>query len=109
MAAVHHGGVFFDTKRLRLKESDRAAAMAEEMQKLGVRVQVEEDRVEVEAGTLSASTKPICSHNDHRIAMAMAVLLTCVGGTIEGAEAVNKSFPEFFDRLRSLGLKIAEA
>jgi 3-phosphoshikimate 1-carboxyvinyltransferase len=108
MAAAHHGGVFLDTKRLRLKESDRASAMAEELSKLGVRVLVEEDRVEVEATRLCAPSEPICSHNDHRIVMSMAVLLTRVGGEIVGAEAVNKSFPDFFDRLRSLGLQIEE-
>ena len=108
MAATHHGGVFLGTKRLRMKESDRATAMAEELAKLGVRVRVEEDRVEVDSAPLASPTAPICGHNDHRIVMALAVLLTRVGGRIEGADAVKKSFPDFFDRLRSLGLRIEE-
>ena len=41
--------------------------------------------------------------------MACAVLLTRVGGTITGAEAVKKSFPDFFDRLRGLGIEVIES
>ena len=108
MAAAKHGGVFRDTKRLRIKESDRAAAMASELQKLGVSVRVDEDTVTVEPALLHAPAEPIDGHNDHRIVMSMAVLLTLVGGEIEGAEAVKKSFPDFFDRLRDLGLVIRE-
>lgn len=108
MAATHHGGVFLGTKRLRMKESDRASAMAEELAKLGVCVRVDEDRVEVDATPIDPPTVSICGHNDHRIVMAMATLLTRVGGKIEGADAVKKSFPDFFDRLRSLGLQIEE-
>ena len=57
---------------------------------------------------LTAPSTPISSHNDHRIAMAMAVLLTLTGGEIEGAEAVNKSFPDFWEKLQDLqiGLEI---
>ena len=108
MAAAHHGGVFLGTRRLRIKESDRAAAMAEELEKLGVRVSVGEDSVTVEPAALCAPAQPICGHNDHRIVMSMAVLLSLVGGQIDGAEAVKKSFPDFFDRLRGLGLQIEE-
>ena len=38
--------------------------------------------------------------------MALAVLLTVTGGTIAGAEAVSKSFPDFFDKLQSLGIRL---
>ena len=46
------------------------------------------------------------SHNDHRVAMALSVLLSVTGGTLTGAEAVNKSFPGFFELIASLGIKI---
>ena len=46
------------------------------------------------------------SHNDHRIVMSLSVLLTLVGGTIDNAEAVSKSFPGFFDELSSLGIEV---
>ena len=106
VAAANHGATFHGTRRLRLKESDRAAAMAKELSKMGVQVRIDENSVTVEPATLHAPKEPICSHNDHRIVMSMAVLLTLTGGRIEGAEAVSKSFPDFFDRLSALGIHV---
>lgn len=102
-AAERGGAVFTDTARLKLKESDRGEAMAEELRKFGARVTVEENRITVEKAALHSPAAPISSHNDHRIAMAAAVLLTRYGGSIRGAEAVEKSFPDFFERLSALG------
>ena len=107
-AALARGGCFTGTKRLRIKESDRAAAMAEELAKFGIAVTVEDNRVLVHPGTLTAPSVPLSSHNDHRIVMAMALLCSVVGGTITGAEAINKSFPDFFEVLRGLGLEVKE-
>ncbi len=105
-AAERGGAVFTDTARLRLKESDRGEAMAAELRKFGARVTVEENRVTVENTPLHPPKTPLSSHGDHRIAMAAAVLLTEYGGQIEGAEAVEKSFPDFFERLTALGGKV---
>lgn len=105
LAAVKHGATLVGTRRLSLKESDRGRAMAEELAKFGVPVEVEEDRIEIRAARLCEPTLPLCSHNDHRIAMSLAVLATITGGKLEGAEAVSKSLPEFFDIMRSLGMK----
>ena len=105
-AAALHGGRFTGTRRLAVKESDRAAAMAAELAKCGVKTAVEENAVTVFPGGLHAPAGPLCGHNDHRIVMALAVLLTQTGGAIEGAEAVNKSFPGFFDVLREAGIVI---
>ena len=105
VAAAKNGGIFTETERLRIKESDRVAAMQEELTKLGVRMSVNGGTVEVEGG-LHAPTDAICGHNDHRIVMSMAVLLTLVGGVIEGAEAVRKSYPAFFEDLGSLGIEV---
>ncbi|MBE6636978.1 MAG: 3-phosphoshikimate 1-carboxyvinyltransferase [Ruminococcaceae bacterium] len=102
-AAALHGVRLIHTDRLKLKESDRGAAMAEELAKFGVAVTIGDDWITVEAPkTLQAPQVPIAGHNDHRIVMACAVLLTCVGGVIEGAEAVKKSFPDFFEVLQAL-------
>jgi len=102
-AAALNGVVLTNTDRLKIKESDRGAAMAEELAKLGVPVTVGDNIITVEApDTLTAPIVPLAGHNDHRIVMACAVLLTRVGGTIEGAEAVKKSFPDFFDLLKTL-------
>lgn len=106
VAAARCGGaVFHGTRRLKIKESDRAAAMAEELSKMGVSVSVGENTVIVGNG-LKAPTEPLYSHNDHRIAMALSVALTELGGSIEGAEAVGKSMPDFYERLVYLGAEV---
>ena len=105
LAAAFHGAVLTGTRRLRIKESDRGAAMEQELRKLGARCVIEEDQIEVFPG-LHAPTEPIDGHNDHRIVMAMSVLLTRVGGVIRGAEAVNKSFPDFFRQLQKLKIEV---
>ena len=46
------------------------------------------------------------SHNDHRIVMAMSVILSKIGGEINGAEAVRKSYPGFFDDIIKLGARV---
>lgn len=106
VAAICGGAEFIGTRRLRIKESDRAAAMQEELQKLGVKLTVGENSVTVHSGTLHTSSEPLDAHGDHRIVMALAVLLTAVGGSINGAEHVAKSFPDFFERLGDLGVKL---
>lgn len=107
LAAAKHGGIFTGTKRLRIKESDRAAAMADELKKFGTAVSVYEDTVVIYPADFHAPTVKLSGHNDHRIVMSLSVLLTLTGGEIEGAEAVNKSYPGFFDALSSLGIEVA--
>lgn len=104
-AARAQGAVFTGTRRLRIKESDRVAAMAQELAKLGVRVDAEENRVTVHPGGIAAPREVLDGHNDHRIVMALSVLATSVGGTICGAEAVAKSYPDFFEVLQALGIR----
>lgn len=105
VASAHNGAVFEGTKRLKIKESDRGLAMKEELEKLGVSVTVDENRITVESSPLKTPTVPISSHNDHRIVMAMSVLLSVTGGTIEGAEAVSKSYPHFFEDLKKINIE----
>lgn len=106
VAAKNEGGVFTGTHRLRIKESDRAAAMARELAKFGARVRVEENRVIIAPAPLHAPDAALDGHNDHRIVMALSVLCACFGGTIRGAEAVSKSYPDFFQVLKALGLRV---
>lgn len=101
-AALHSGAVLTGTARLKVKESDRGTVMKEELAKFGVDVDIEDNRITVGSG-LRAPDDTLDGHNDHRIVMSMAVLCLKTGGTIEGAEAVSKSFPDFFDRLAELG------
>ena len=105
VAAAKYGGVFTGTSRLRIKESDRAAAMAAELKKFGTAVTVHEDTVVVYPAEFHAPNEVLCGHNDHRIVMSLAVLCTLTGGTIDGAEAVAKSYPNFFEDIYRLGIK----
>lgn len=106
-AALHHGGTLTGTRRLALKESDRAAAMAEELRKFGAKIEINNNKVNIIKMELHTPTETLASHNDHRIVMALTLLCLRFGGTILGAEAVKKSWPEFFDVLRSLGTDIS--
>ena len=106
VAAAKNGGRFTGTHRLKLKESDRAEAMARELSAFGTRVTVEENAVTVEPVAFHAPDRVLCGHNDHRIVMSLAVLLTLTGGQIEGAQAVSKSFPDFFEKLKQLGIEV---
>ena len=104
LAAAKSGGVFTGTKRLKIKESDRGAAMAEELKKFGVSGKVEEDTIVVYPIDFHKPEDVLCGHNDHRIVMSLCVLLMLTGGTIDGAQAVNKSMPDFFEKLKQLGV-----
>ncbi len=106
VAAVKGGGVFTGTRRLKIKESDRAGAMAQELAKFGVAVTVQEDSVVVYPHNFHPPTEVLDGHNDHRIVMSCAVLATLTGGIIEGAEASRKSLPDFFERLCALGFEV---
>ncbi|MBR4451343.1 MAG: 3-phosphoshikimate 1-carboxyvinyltransferase [Clostridia bacterium] len=104
--AFRHGAVFTGTGRLKLKESDRCAAMAQELGKFGIRTKDEGGTFEVFKGEPHAPGGILCVHNDHRIVMALSVLCSITGGKIEGAQAVSKSLPGFFDIIKTLGIKV---
>lgn len=106
LAAEFNGAVFTGTRRLKIKESDRAAAMAEELGKFGGELTVGENEVIVKNTKLHAPNEPLSSHGDHRIVMALSVLASRYGGIIEGAEAVNKSYPGFFGDIKKLGIEV---
>ena len=107
-AAYKNGGKFINTRRLRVKESDRANVMAEELKKFGANVKVYENSVEIEKTQLKPPIVPLCGHNDHRIVMALSVLAAVFGAEIDGAEAVNKSYPGFFRVIKKAGVNVYE-
>ena len=90
--------------RLRMKESDRLATTASELSALGASIRAEDDALVIQ-GRERLDGGRVTSHNDHRIAMMAAVAAARCDGpvTIEGAEAVNKSYPSFFEHYRRLG------
>lgn len=105
VAASNYGGVFTGTDRLRIKESNRISAMKTELEKVGAYVYEEDSRVTVISAPLSEPTCEIDSHNDHRIVMAMSLILSKTGGVITNAQAINKSLPDYFDKLKTLSVK----
>ncbi|WP_295940183.1 3-phosphoshikimate 1-carboxyvinyltransferase [uncultured Alistipes sp.] len=91
------------TSRLEHKESNRADAIREEYAKLGIEVDTsEEDVMHIRGGKIGAAR--VSSHNDHRIAMSLAVSALRSDGpvVIEDAECVAKSYPGFFEDLDKL-------
>ena len=108
LAACLNGVTLRDTARLKIKESDRGGAMAEELEKLGVKVTVEENTITVDPSGIHAPNEALDGHNDHRIVMSLAIMLTQFGGKINGAQTVSKSMPQFFTMLNSLGIETEE-
>lgn len=108
VAAANNGVKLIGTHRLKIKESDRGAAMAEELAKFGCNTEVWENEITVHPRALKTPELPLSGHNDHRIVMALSLLCSITGGSIYGAEAVNKSFPDYFRKLSSLGIKVEE-
>lgn len=93
--------------RLAHKESNRGLTLQQEFGKLGIEILLEDDFMKIKASTAlnSAITH---SHHDHRIAMACAVAALKAKGaiTIECADAINKSYPNFYQHLQQLGATI---
>ncbi|MBE6620920.1 MAG: 3-phosphoshikimate 1-carboxyvinyltransferase [Ruminococcaceae bacterium] len=115
-AAALQGAVFTHADRLRLKESDRVAAMVQELEAFGAVCTVCDG---IDGGTvtilppsegLHAPATTLHGHNDHRIVMSLSVLSACLKDTtpvtIDDAHAIKKSFPDFFARLRRLGVSV---
>lgn len=102
-AAAEGESVIIGTDRLRHKESDRAETIRQEYEKLGIEVDISEDNImKIRGGEIHPAET--FSHNDHRIAMSLAVsALRCKGKVkIQNAECVEKSYPTFFEDLESI-------
>lgn len=106
LAALKNGAVFVGTDRLKIKESDRGLAMHEELKKLGGGLVFGNNSITVPKQELRYTEETLDGHNDHRIVMALSVILSKTGGKIAGAEAIKKSYPKFFEDIISLGAKV---
>jgi 3-phosphoshikimate 1-carboxyvinyltransferase len=105
LAAVCEGKTVIEgARRLTHKESDRALTLQQEFGKMGVIIELQDDLMIIE-GVKQLSAANTHSRHDHRIAMACAVAALRADGpvVIEEAEAINKSYPDFYDDIRSLG------
>ncbi|MBI5709631.1 MAG: 3-phosphoshikimate 1-carboxyvinyltransferase [Candidatus Eisenbacteria bacterium] len=93
---------------LRVKESDRLAALAANLAALGVRVEESPDSLAVTGGRVSGGT--VAAGDDHRVAMAFAVLGTCAQApvTVDDASSIPTSYPGFVAALAALGGRVEE-
>jgi len=105
-AAASGGTVFSGIGELRVKESDRIAAMSEGLRKLGIQVDESVDGAVVHGGEFSGAT--VKSHGDHRIAMSLAIAGTVAKDQVlvEDVAAVDTSFPGFCECMTSIGADI---
>lgn len=105
LAVANNGCKLVNTVRLKLKESDRGFAMAKELSKFGADIEVYDNEIVINKAKLYRSKDDLYCHNDHRVVMSLAVLASLCGGILVGTEAVKKSFPDFFDKVKALGLE----
>ena len=93
--------------RLRHKESDRAQSLQQEFGKLGINIDLNGDNMFITGGSDIVNAL-VNSHHDHRIAMACAVTALCSKSqvTIDDAEAIDKSYPDFYSHLNQLGVHL---
>jgi len=97
----------YNAKRLRFKESDRLDALHAELTKMGADISMKEDSLTIK-GTSAMHGATVDPHNDHRIAMACTLAALGARGKtkIQNSECINKSYPQFFNDLLSLGVNI---
>ena len=103
LAALKNGATLVGTDRLKAKESDRGQAMHDELVKLGGGLVFGNNTITVPKQNLKRITESLNGHNDHRIVMALSLILSRCGGIIEDAQAVRKSYPDFFRDIINLG------
>lgn len=103
LACALNGATLTGTARLKIKESDRGTVMKEELSEFGADIEVKENEIIINSSPLHKSNRLLRGHNDHRVVMSLSVIATLYGGEIEEAEAVRKSYPDFFARLSELG------
>jgi len=94
-------------KRLTHKESDRAITLQDVFGKMGIVIELQGDLMLVHGGT-GVTAAEVSSHHDHRIAMGAAVAALGASGdvVIHDAEAINKSYPDFYQHIFSLGATV---
>ena len=97
----------FNAERLRIKETDRLMAINDIMRLLGVKTEVFKDSYKI-YGNKQYKANSFSSYNDHRMVMSIAIAALRADGPviINDAEAINKSYPDFFEDLQSLGINI---
>jgi len=88
---------------LKIKETDRLVALKTELEKLGAQIDITLDSLRVKASNKINTNISIATYNDHRMAMAFAPLGLRSALTIENADVVSKSYPQFWEDFKSIG------
>jgi 3-phosphoshikimate 1-carboxyvinyltransferase len=108
--AMHCNGIssIKGVHRLLNKESNRALALQKVFSKMGAQIDIVDDEMIIQGNAVLAGVE-VESHHDHRIAMALSIAALSAKGetSILDAEAVHKSFPEFYDKLKLLGCSLS--
>jgi 3-phosphoshikimate 1-carboxyvinyltransferase len=103
--------VFKGLQTLKVKETDRIIALQNECKKLGIELSVTNNSIEWngEESINKEISDSIVTYNDHRMAMSFAPLCLLVQNiTIENAEVVSKSYPEFWQHLKFIGINYTQ-
>lgn len=93
-------------RTLKIKETDRLQALKNELEKLGAKVSITPESIYVQASAEIKANQSIKTYQDHRMAMAFAPLSIITPIEIEEAEVVSKSFPDFWQALKTLGFSV---
>ena len=93
---------------LKIKETDRLVALKTELEKLGAQVAITNDSLRLEPSEVINADVLIATYKDHRMAMAFAPLGLKTSISIENADVVSKSYPQFWEDFRAIGFSIKE-
>jgi 3-phosphoshikimate 1-carboxyvinyltransferase len=99
-------GEFTGLESLRIKETDRIAALQQELRKVGASLEEDSGRWRLVPGEIPTSKPLFNTYHDHRMAMGFAPIAACMDIDIEGPDVVNKSYPGFWDDMTALGFTI---
>ena len=94
---------------LKIKETDRLQALKNEIYKFGTSIEITDDSLHLLALNPLESGAVVATYNDHRMAMAFAPLALRTSFSINEAEVVSKSFPDYWDNLKELGFNISNS
>lgn len=93
---------------LKIKETDRLEALKTELSKLGANISVTDDSLTIQQSNTLNSNITIATYQDHRMAMAFAPLALKTSLIIQDAEVISKSYPTFWEDLKSIGFQLEE-
>src|SRR5699024_956039 len=94
---------------LRIKETDRLAALKTELEKFGAGVHISQDSLQMVPPAIFPKRVEIQTYNDHRMAMAFAAMALKTVVVVQNAEVVSKSYPSFWKDMETVGFQVKKA